>query len=82
MTTETVRVSAGTHSALKELSALTGQPMTVVLDRAVEAYQREQFLDECDRAYSRLRADPKAWREELAERALWDVTLADGLEDD
>lgn len=81
MATETVRVSAGTHSALKELSALTGGPMTVVLDRAVKAYRREQFLDECDRAYARLSADPKEWAEELAERAAWDVTLADGLED-
>ena len=81
MPTETVRVSAGTHSTLKELAELTGQPMTVVLDRAVEAFRREQFLDECDRAYARLRADPKAWAEELAERAAWDVTLADGLED-
>ena len=45
------------------------------------AIQPEAFLDEVNAAYARLRADPRAWEEELAERQLWDRTLADGLED-
>jgi hypothetical protein len=36
---------------------------------------------EFDAAYARLQADPVAWEEELAERAVWEVTLADGLDD-
>ena len=40
----------------------------------------EAFLDEVNAAYARLRADPEAWDEELAERRLWDRTIGDGLE--
>ena len=43
--------------------------------------ERYQWLiEETNRAYAALRADPEAWREELAERALWDATLLDGLD--
>ena len=54
--------------------------MQAILDEAVEHYQRERFLDQVNAAYSALRKDPKAWKEELAERALWEGTLADGLD--
>jgi hypothetical protein len=33
-------------------------------------------------AYAALRNDPQAWGEELAERALWDRALDDGLQED
>jgi hypothetical protein len=46
--------------------------MQAVLDEAVEHYQRDKFLDEANQAYAALRNDPKAWKEEQAERALWD----------
>ena len=51
-----------------------------MLERAVENYRREQFFAELDAAYARRQADPVAWEEELAERALWESTLADGLD--
>lgn len=41
---------------------------------------RQRLLAETNEAYAALRADIKAWKEELQERALWDGTLADGLE--
>jgi hypothetical protein len=82
MSSLTVRVSSQTHAKLKELAQQAGVPMPAVLDRAVDEYQRRVFLDECNAAFAALRADPKAWAEELAERALWDTTLMDGLEDD
>lgn len=40
------------------------------------------LLVETNRAYAALRADPEAWKEERRERALWEGTLADGLEPD
>jgi len=43
---------------------------------------RERLFDEYDAAMRELRADPVAWAEEMAEQALWDATLADGLEDE
>ena len=52
-----------------------------MLDEAIEHYQRERLLDEANAAYARLKINnPKAWKEELAEREQWDGTLADGLE--
>jgi hypothetical protein len=40
----------------------------------------EEFFDALDEDFARLQADPEAWKEELRERAIWDATLADGLE--
>ncbi|HZB57839.1 MAG TPA: toxin-antitoxin system protein [Actinomycetota bacterium] len=74
-------MSAHTHELLHKLAAATGEPLQKVLERAVENYRREQFYAELDAAYARLQADPVAWEEELAERAEWDATLADGLDD-
>jgi predicted transcriptional regulator len=81
MASTTVRVSEHTHDVLRKLAEATGEPLQKVLERAVENYRREQFFAELDEAYARLQADPVAWEEELAERALWETTLADGLDD-
>jgi len=81
MASTTVRVSEHTHELLRKLAEATGEPLAKVLERAVENYRREQFFAELNAAYARLKADPVAWEEELAERALWERTLADGLDD-
>jgi hypothetical protein len=75
-----VRVDEQTHKALKSMTERTGQSMPQIVSKAVEAYRRQLFLEECNAAYSRLREDPQAWKEELEERALWDAALSDGLE--
>jgi hypothetical protein len=46
-----------------------------------EEAERARFFQAYNAGYAELRADPDAWAEELRERALWDVTLADGLRD-
>jgi predicted transcriptional regulator len=81
MASTTVRVSTETHELLRKLAEATGEPLQRVLERAVETYRREQFFAELDAAYERLQADPVAREEELAERAEWEATLADGLDD-
>jgi hypothetical protein len=48
--------------------------------KAVEAYRRQRFLEESNRAFAALRTDPETWKTEQAEREAWDMTLADGLE--
>lgn len=48
----------------------------------MEYRRRQRFLEEADAAYTAIRADPEAWKAELEERAAWDQTLFDGLEDD
>ena len=82
MSSTTVRISERTHRTLKELARTSGQPMQTILENVIEEERRRRFFDEADIAYARLRADPEAWAEELEERALWDNTLMDGLEDE
>jgi predicted transcriptional regulator len=78
----TVRVSDETHSALRELSERRGQSMTQVLAEAVERLHHEELLRRTNEAYAAIREDPEAWDELLRERAEWDRTLADGLDDE
>jgi len=54
--------------------------MQAPLEKAVEAYRRQRFLEESNRAFEALRANPETWKAEQAECEAWDMTLADGLE--
>jgi hypothetical protein len=76
-----VRIQPKTYAKLRQLAQQAGATMPEVLADAIDQLYRKRFIDECNRAYARLRANPKAWKEELEERKAWDVTLADGLED-
>jgi predicted DNA-binding protein len=75
-----IRISAKSKATLRELAKSEGKSMQTVLDEALEQYRRDKFLDQVNEAYSRMRANPKAWKDELAERQLWEGTLMDGLE--
>jgi hypothetical protein len=79
MASTTVRVTEQTHALRRELAAATGEPLQQVLEDAVEQYRRERFFADLHAAYERLATDQAAWRDELAERADLDGTLADGL---
>lgn len=80
MQSVTIRIDSETHARLQRLASAENRPMTAVLSRILTEYERRTFLENANAAYARLRADPKAWKEELAERALWDRTSLDGLE--
>lgn len=82
MANATVHIKPETHAKLKELAEQSGEPVPAVLEKAVEAYRRQVFLEGLAEDFAALRRDPKAWEPEQAERREWDVTLADGLEDD
>ena len=58
MSSTTVRVTEHTQTLLRELAAATGEPLKKVLERAVEAYRREQFYAELNAAYERLQSRP------------------------
>jgi len=79
---ETVRIDPAAHAALAEIARAKHLTLTEALARAVDAYRREVFLEAMSTGYAALRADPKAWAEELAERKVWEPTSADGLEDE
>ncbi len=81
MTTTTVRIKRETKRALDQIANQTGQKTQVVLDKAIEAYRRNVFLDRANRAYMALRQDDARWAEEVAERKAWDATSGDDLKD-
>jgi hypothetical protein len=75
-----MRIREDTHQALREVAAEEGTTLQDAVARAVELYRRTRFFEQMNAAYASLRADPVAWQQELAERAVWDATLMDGLE--
>jgi hypothetical protein len=76
---QTIRIKPETRQKLQMIAKEESTPMTKMLDRVVDAYQRQKLLEATNAAYAALRANPKAWEQELAERRLWDATLSDGL---
>ena len=78
----TVRIGEQASQWLKELAERSGQSQTAILDHAIEAYRRQQFLDEANAAFAALRSNRQAWQQEQTERQGWDATLDDDLEDD
>jgi hypothetical protein len=81
MSTTTIRISKETLDVLRSLAAREGTPMQEVLEKAIEAYRRKRLIEIGNLAYAALKDDPKAWEQELAERKLWENTLADGLDE-
>ena len=77
----TIRVDDKTAAVLRELAQKQGMSIREVAAEAAEVLRRKRFMEEFNAAYSRLRADPQAWAEELGERRLYENTLTDGLED-
>jgi len=77
-----VGVDDATHATLRALAAKLDISIQEAAAIAIEQYRRQRMLEETNRIYAELRANPIRWQEELDERAIWDVTLADGLVDE
>jgi len=77
----TVRIDAEAHRTLKLLRRQTGETTPEILRKALEEYRRKHFLEGVAADFAALRMDAKASADERAERALWDGTTKDGLED-
>jgi hypothetical protein len=78
----TVKINAETYAKLKDAVAETGEPMIVVLAKAVDAFRRQVFLEGVNADFAAWRKDRRAWGEEEAERAAWDATVGDDLRGD
>jgi hypothetical protein len=81
MSPANVRISERTYQSLRTLSDQRAESMQSVLDKAVEAYRRQRFLEELNSAYAALREDAPAWSELQEELAAWEATTGDGLEE-
>ena len=55
MTTATVRIRSQTLAKLQQLSATSGESMSIVLDRAVDLLYRKEFLRGLAEDYARLK---------------------------
>jgi hypothetical protein len=72
-----IRVDQAVEKRLGEIAARTGDTMQEVVAAAVEEYERKLFWEQVNAEFAALRNDPKAWKQELDERAAWDATLSD-----
>ena len=70
--TTTIRVTHQTRDRLAAIAESKGQPMTAVVEQALDALERREFLEAGNRRYAELRADPEAWAEIQAERVEWE----------
>lgn len=75
----TISLSETAHKTLIKLAETSGETMQTVLDKAIENYRRYIFLIQANQAFAALRENEELWQEELAERSLWDQTVADGV---
>jgi len=80
MPTNTVAISEQALRRLAEINEWTGVSREETLERLVGEAHKHAFWDAVNAGYAALRADPQVWAEELAERRLWETTLADGLD--
>lgn len=75
----TIRIPAGAQATLRQMAAESARPMQDIAAEAIEAYRRQQILERTNAVYATMRGAPDVRAEELEERAVWDVTLNDGL---
>jgi len=80
MSGTTIPMSDAARVKLQDMASWLGRAPADVLERAVEEYYDRHFWEAVNAGYEAMRADPKAWAEEEAERRLWDRTLMDGLD--
>ncbi len=73
----TIRVSIRTRDRIAILAATSGQPMTAVVDQALDALERRQFFDDLNTRYTELRQDELAWSDIERERAVEAASLHD-----
>lgn len=76
-----VSISEEAHKVLVDMAVKEGDSIDSILDRAVELYRRQKFLEQANEDFQALKNSADEWKEELEERELWDNTLSDGVEE-
>ena len=78
----TAKISEQSVRILDRLHHRLHKSKTALIDQALKKYEEQIFLDEINLGYARLKADKKAWVEELMEREELEGTIGDGFEDE
>lgn len=73
-----VRVNHEDKDLLKAISEREGESMAAILHKALKAYQKQQFFQDLNSAYARVRRGDDAWKTEQTEREQWS-NLNDGI---
>ena len=81
MRSVSVRIGKKSHHILRRLSEQFGESIKTILDRAIEDLDRQWFHQKANEAFAALRANPAAWEAEQQERAIWEKSIKDGLEE-
>jgi hypothetical protein len=79
--TSTVRIAPEVKAELHEIAREDGLSLSDALAKLIKEARIERLMARHNSVYAALRVDPQAWEEIEAERALWDSTLADGLDE-
>jgi hypothetical protein len=82
MGTYAIRIGPRLHEVVRGLAKEGGVSIQAVVERAVSEYERRCFLEGVNADFAALRKNEAVWQEELGERAEWDTTVADGLEEE
>jgi hypothetical protein len=75
-----VRIDSADKDILDQLSDKTGESTPKLLHRAVRSLKKEIFFEQMNGAYRDMRKDKAAWDVEVAERALFDKSVGNGME--
>ena len=75
-----VRVNETTHTVIRNLANELGESMQSIVDKAIERYKRELFLESLNQDFKKLQENEIDWKNGLEERRLWENTLLDGVE--
>lgn len=80
--TTTMRISVNDRDTAQQLARENGSSQMEIVHEALELYRRQHMLAAMNRGFAALRRDATAWKEEMAERDAWDITLGDAAEND
>lgn len=78
----TIRISAETHRAVKEIAEQEQASMTDVVAEAVKQYEQKRFHERANEIWKRKMGDPEEQAFWAREDSILEGTLMDGLEDD
>jgi hypothetical protein len=57
-------------------------PKATKMTKKIDNITHQRILEQANKAYAEMQKDPLEWKEYQDEVALWDSTLADGLDDE
>lgn len=80
MDNKSIKVSASSYNALKELSRVEKESIQAIVEKILKEYQVKKFFEQVQSSYENM--SDADWQDEMKERKLFEGTLMDGMEDE